>query len=439
MPTMAHRNVVSAAALMVTLESGCADDVTIAGDGTSESETGGPGDGDGDPGNGEDFCEPAPTNGPSRCGDGLVGLGEQCDDGNLADADGCSNACQTAHAELVDISWAGQLAISLEPGQLPEQTRITLLDPAFGAYVYSLADDGSPLGMSDPSGDWATTLRTLPDGTSVVVGVEYVDGDTVVPWTAHLDGQGTLQSLASYPGHGTATRDLLVRDDGSAVICGATDLGMNLGFENPGVWAIDAKETLLWTSHPFGEGSTNHAPGGVAELADGTVVAMHRIQLSNELDVLVTRGFGLTGLDPATGEPLWASEIVCDEQWLDTQTSAFAGLSNDTLLLATSRMFDTELLVFDATGAMIARERWPEFDTNDEPKVILADAEGGAFVIGTLANGPGDTYVAYWHAEHTRRFVLTVDVPGASLRDAALEPGERLWLLDEQGVIAIGL
>lgn len=29
-----------------------------------------------------------------RCGDGVVGAGELCDDGNLVDGDGCSSACQ---------------------------------------------------------------------------------------------------------------------------------------------------------------------------------------------------------------------------------------------------------------------------------------------------------------------------------------------------------
>ena len=30
---------------------------------------------------------------PSQCGDGMLGNGEECDDGNLLSTDGCSSSC----------------------------------------------------------------------------------------------------------------------------------------------------------------------------------------------------------------------------------------------------------------------------------------------------------------------------------------------------------
>lgn len=41
-----------------------------------------------------EFCDATNDNDcPSRCGDGVVSSGEDCDDGNLTDNDGCSSAC----------------------------------------------------------------------------------------------------------------------------------------------------------------------------------------------------------------------------------------------------------------------------------------------------------------------------------------------------------
>jgi cysteine-rich repeat protein len=43
------------------------------------------------------LIEPAPV-----CGNGVIEGGEQCDDGNTANADGCSDVCQV---ETWDCSW----------------------------------------------------------------------------------------------------------------------------------------------------------------------------------------------------------------------------------------------------------------------------------------------------------------------------------------------
>ena len=48
-------------------------------------------DSDNDGGYGE--CEPGCKAG-ARCGDGITQMGEDCDDGNRKDGDGCGSACR---------------------------------------------------------------------------------------------------------------------------------------------------------------------------------------------------------------------------------------------------------------------------------------------------------------------------------------------------------
>jgi cysteine-rich repeat protein len=71
--------------------------------GNTETETGdgdgdtGDGDGDGDTGDGDGDGEPGDGDGDlGFCGDGAVGAGEECDDGNAVETDACTNACLDA-------------------------------------------------------------------------------------------------------------------------------------------------------------------------------------------------------------------------------------------------------------------------------------------------------------------------------------------------------
>lgn len=52
---------------------------------------------------------------PSVCGDGILAVGELCDDGNSYDADGCAADCQTAHC-LVPVSHVTIQAAADDPG-----------------------------------------------------------------------------------------------------------------------------------------------------------------------------------------------------------------------------------------------------------------------------------------------------------------------------------
>ena len=50
---------------------------------------------------------PAPASCPSICGNGILDAGEQCDDGNADDQDGCTNACtgESCSAAVYDSTW----------------------------------------------------------------------------------------------------------------------------------------------------------------------------------------------------------------------------------------------------------------------------------------------------------------------------------------------
>jgi cysteine-rich repeat protein len=66
------------------------DDAGDAADGSSDSSGDGAIGDDDDAGSGGN---PDPGGGPGVCGNGKLEMGELCDDGNEADADGCSGNC----------------------------------------------------------------------------------------------------------------------------------------------------------------------------------------------------------------------------------------------------------------------------------------------------------------------------------------------------------
>jgi cysteine-rich repeat protein len=63
-----------------------------AGDSGNTGDTGNTGD-SGNTGNSGDSGDSGDTGSSSNCGDGILNLGEQCDDGNKINGDGCSSYC----------------------------------------------------------------------------------------------------------------------------------------------------------------------------------------------------------------------------------------------------------------------------------------------------------------------------------------------------------
>jgi cysteine-rich repeat protein len=50
---------------------------------------------------------------PCTCGDGTLDPGEQCDDGNKTDGDGCSAGCQLESAAVPTLAQYGLLVLAM--------------------------------------------------------------------------------------------------------------------------------------------------------------------------------------------------------------------------------------------------------------------------------------------------------------------------------------
>jgi len=66
---------------------------------------------------------------PVVCGDGIIGIGEQCDDGNLVDGDCCSAACVAESSSCPDLA-IGRSAV-IRPGQIVRVAAKPLAGTAF--------------------------------------------------------------------------------------------------------------------------------------------------------------------------------------------------------------------------------------------------------------------------------------------------------------------
>ncbi len=87
---------------------------------------------------------------PSPCGNGLIENGEECDDGNRVDGDGCSAACiiERPDAEVIDSGEAD--AAELKDGSTPEEDA-------------GPVEDGGIIGGNDASMGGGDAMNPLPD------------------------------------------------------------------------------------------------------------------------------------------------------------------------------------------------------------------------------------------------------------------------------------
>jgi cysteine-rich repeat protein len=105
------------------------------------------------------------------CGDGILDPGEQCDDGNLNNCDGCSASCRT---ELVEGSWCAAggpeggdlLVLAVDPNTSPT----TLYAPG-GAALFKSPDGGQTWFASDDgiSGTSVVAMAVSPADSSLVL------------------------------------------------------------------------------------------------------------------------------------------------------------------------------------------------------------------------------------------------------------------------------
>ena len=388
----------------------------------------------------DDLCLDPPTIGSTACGDGRVGAGEACDDGNDNDNDACTNSCKTTHQATLAFAADARL-IEVAPGDTPETATVLLTEGLSEDSRVSAHDPaGGQLWTTEPLGYTVADLAATPDGGVALIGALMPAWDDFRLQLARLDPAGeTLAEVELTEGYSLPAPANLVRADGTMVLVGATP--NEIYNDNPGVWSFDAALDEQWSQNHWGHIQTADHPMGVVELDDGTLVVGYVDEYIDEGDADQTAGVGFDALDPSTGELLWTNEVGCLDPANSFSPRVYTRLSDETLVVAASRAGVAELLIFDAEGELGDREQWPEVaEPQSVPHDIVADAHGGAYIVGELwEDGLRDSYVAYWHPEHSLRWIVRLGFGASGRYDAALEPDERLWVVHDAQVAFVEL
>jgi cysteine-rich repeat protein len=120
-----------------------------------------------------------PVPAASRCGDGILDPGEECDDGNLTDGDGCSAVCRlevcaTDATSAVSLTRSG-FRLNRVTGRYVQSVRITNVSGASLDGPFALVIDNLPAGMTLFNQD-GTTSCALPAGSPFVEVLAGIDG-----------------------------------------------------------------------------------------------------------------------------------------------------------------------------------------------------------------------------------------------------------------------
>jgi len=218
---------------------------------TDDPSTSGPAEDTGEPGN-------------PRCQDGMVDDGEQCDDGNDVNGDGCNRDCRVS-------------------GQLIWQTTF-----------------GSGLGQVDQAFD----VHPTGEGGAFVAG--YIAADETGArdgWLARYDAEGMIawQHTLVGPGGGNDEIRAVAQDaDGNVFAAGYTSGPKGQGLD-AFVARYDAEGVEVWSTRFNGPDSRTDVFDAMTIDADGNLVVGGYSQSTvSSNDVFLRK------LDPADGSPLWS-------------------------------------------------------------------------------------------------------------------------------------
>jgi cysteine-rich repeat protein len=369
------------AGLMLVLASGCGDDAPATSEtGSSTSTTGQtttstPG--SSDTGSADSSGSPVPTGTSGQpgtetgfeppvaeCGNGFVEDGEECDDANDQDNDGCSNTCLLP----CGIEWT---AVSLPPSDLSNFDPRDVVQDARGrtsvvAYLEEIVSDqrGNQTSLDED----ALVLQFDADGTPLLetrVGLDE-EGDLDVVGVA-VDGDGAMYVAATVEFAGcdtvsdirliklasdgevvwSATHDsavdtaddlafgVAIGGDGNPVVSGQVRAGD--GDDDVWVGSFDAGDgaelwTATWSGTPNGGFSTDDG-GPLSVGSDGTVYVLAREYI--DFQTASVRVLAFDGVAD-TGTSVFVPEVAPGQ--LTLQPGDLAVADDDTLLLSFIRV-----------------------------------------------------------------------------------------------------
>jgi len=209
----------------------------------------------------------------TNCGNGVLDVGEACDDGDEDPANGCDPVCQLVPGEVWRHDWTETDSLFFPTAlAVAEDGRVYLAgDRGESGIVVALADDGHERWRM-PVNTSVTAMATDADGALYLLGgsLSKLDADGNMQWTVDGIGRG---------------RRLLV--EAGAVY----DLAEELGPEAAPVWVrrLDAKDGALRWDRSIGD------PSGTPSATDMTMVGTSLVVLAHNSKVVVV------AVDPATG------------------------------------------------------------------------------------------------------------------------------------------
>jgi cysteine-rich repeat protein len=338
------------------------------------------------------------------CGDGVVQEGEDCDDGNDIDGDGCNRDCRVSGQEVWKVEYASPgnvrdrcYSVAVDSQGNPAVIgHVTVEGEGQNLWVRKYDVDGQPAwtwmldGEAHADEEGWSIVADDDDGFLVAGYVATVERETDI-WIGKIGADGILVWDATWDG-GEAyldqARDVTFAPDGDIVAIGYATVDRN-------------RETDLWFQRRSADGQTSrwtqHRPGlednaqdrahGIAAVAGGYVgVGMKQTATTSYFWVAA---FDENGVDRwADEEPVGGRPSV----W-----TAVAAAPDGEVILAgwiASAAGDTDMwLQRRGPGGEI---RWDEVvaspgGDDDKANVLVVDDAGGFIVGGEMGAGAGST------------------------------------------------
>jgi len=141
-------------------------------------------------------CQPTPTD-SLVCGDGKVQQGEACDDGNRVDGDGCQSTCQLTPADAAPYAACGngkrEATEACDDGNTVEGDGC---ESNCALSPMAVEQCGGSLPTPEPGATCTVLAAAEPNGARLFMGVVLLDGKTLNGGQVLVDASGIIQCAA---------------------------------------------------------------------------------------------------------------------------------------------------------------------------------------------------------------------------------------------------